>query len=268
MTENLSKSGRFSGRTALITGAGSGIGRAAALKLAGEGANVALFDLIDERTRSTERHINEVIHGHSRAFDVDVADPVRVEQAVKEVATYFGGIDIVFANAGINGVLAPVEELSFDDWERTISINLGGTFLTVKHSVPYLKQKDSGSIIITSSINGNDRFSGFGMSAYSTTKAGQVAFAKMMALELAKYKIRVNVICPGAISTNIDSSTEVREELKEIVIPVEYPEGSQPLADGPGQPAQVADLVAYLASDESSHITGARIVIDGAESLL
>jgi len=268
MAENLGKSGRFSGRTALITGAGSGIGRAAALKLAGEGANIALFDLIDERTRSTEQHINEVIHGHSRAFDVDVSDPARVEQAVKEAVDLFGGIDIVFANAGINGVLAPVDELSFEDWEKTLSINLSGTFLTVKHTVPHLKQRGGGSIIITSSINGNDRFSGFGMSAYSTTKAGQVAFARMMALELAKYKIRVNVICPGAIKTNIDKSTEVSDELKEIVIPVEYPEGSQPLADGPGQPENVADLVAFLSSDESVHITGARIVIDGAESLL
>lgn len=268
MVGNSRYTGRFSGKTALITGAGSGIGRAAALRLAGEGAQVALLDLIDERTRSTERHINEVIHGNSRAFDVDVSDPIRMERAIKEAADHFGGIDVVFANAGINGTLAPVEELSFEDWEKTLSINLSGTFLTVKHTVPYLKQQGGGSIIITSSINGNDRFSGFGMSAYSTTKAGQVGFARMMALELAQYKIRVNVICPGAIATNIDSSTELSEALQEIVIPVEYPEGAQPLAHGPGHPDQVADLVAFLASDESTHITGSRIVIDGAESLL
>ncbi|MNJ66835.1 Glucose 1-dehydrogenase 2 [compost metagenome] len=90
----------------------------------------------------------------------------------------------------------------------------------------------------------------------------------MLALELARFKIRVNVICPGAIATNIDTSTEVSEELGEIIIPVEYPEGAQPLANGPGQPENVADLVAFLASDESVHVTGARIVIDGAESLL
>lgn len=147
-------------------------------------------------------------------------------------------------------------------------INLNGTFLTVKYTVPHLKKQGGGSIIITSSINGNDRFAGFGMSAYSTTKAGQVAFTKMTALELAKFKIRVNAICPGAIATNIDSTSEISEELEEIIIPVEYPEGAQPLADGPGQPENVADLVAFLASDESVHVTGARIVIDGAESLL
>lgn len=260
---------RFEGKTAIVTGAGSGIGKATAIKLAREGAKVALFDLINDRTRTTEHQINTIYRGISRSFDVDVSDPERVAKAVQEVTEHFGGgIDIVFANAGINGALAPIDEMSFEDWQKTLGINLNGTFLTVKHTVPFLKENGGGSIIITSSINGNDRFSGFGMSAYSTTKAGQVAFAKMAALELAKFKIRVNVICPGAIATNIDNSTEVSEELEEIIIPVEYPEGSQPLADGPGQPENVADLVAFLASDESVHITGARIVIDGAESLL
>ncbi|GIO36045.1 3-ketoacyl-ACP reductase [Paenibacillus antibioticophila] len=268
MAENNGIRQRFQGKTAIVTGAGSGIGKAAAIKLASEGAKVALFDLLNERTRTTEHQINQIYRGVSRAFDVDISDPQRVEKAVDEAVEAFGGIDIVFANAGINGTLAPVEEMSFEDWEQTMRINLNGTFLTVKHTVPHLKRQGGGSIIITSSINGNDRFSGFGMTAYSTTKAGQVAFSKMAALELAKFKIRVNSICPGAIATNIDSSTEVSDELDGIVIPVEYPEGSQPLADGPGQPENVADLVAFLASDESKHITGARIVIDGAESLL
>lgn len=258
---------RFEGKAAIVTGAGSGIGKATAMKLASEGAKVALFDLLDERTEQAVGEINALHEGAALAFDVDVSDPQRVEQAVAEAAEQFGRIDIVFANAGINGKLAPVDELSVEEWEETLSINLTGTFLTVKYTVPYLKRQ-GGSIIITSSINGNDKFSGFGMSAYSATKAGQVAFAKMIALELARYRIRVNAISPGAIATNIDNSTEKSEELKEIIIPVEYPEGSQPLAHGPGQPEQVADLVAFLASDESIHITGARVVIDGAESLL
>ncbi|GIO61017.1 MULTISPECIES: SDR family oxidoreductase [Paenibacillus] len=258
---------RFEGKTAIVTGAGSGIGKAAAIKLAQEGANVALFDLINERTSKTEAEINAIREGAARAFDVDTSDAARVEKAVLETAELFGSVDVVFANAGINGVLAPIEEMKLEDWQQTLSVNLNGTFLTVKYAIPHLK-KNGGSVIITSSINGNRTFSNFGMSAYSTSKAGQVAFAKMAALELAKFKIRVNVICPGAISTNIDQSTEKTEELKEIVIPVKFPEGSQPLADGPGQPEDVADLVAFLASDESKHITGAQIIIDGAESLL
>ncbi|MEK3734693.1 MULTISPECIES: SDR family oxidoreductase [Paenibacillus] len=259
---------RFHGKTAIITGAGSGIGKAAALKLAAEGANVALFDLLDDRTNETEAEINAIRNGAARAFDVDTSDPARVEKAVLETVQIFGGVDIVFANAGINGVLAPIEEMELKDWEKTLQVNLNGTFLTVKYCIPHLKQRGAGSIIVTSSVNGTRTFSGFGMGAYSTTKAGQVAFAKMAALELARYKIRVNVICPGAISTNIDQSTKKSEELEEIVIPVEYPEGSQPLKNGPGKPEEVADLVAFLASEESRHITGAQIFIDGAESLL
>src|SRR5690606_14889870 len=135
-----------------------------------------------------------------------VADAKRVEQAVEEAIRAFGSIDIVFANAGINGTVAPIEDLTTENWDETLTTNLKSTFLTVKYAIPHMK-KDGGSIIITSSINGSRKFSSFGMAAYSTSKAGQVAFAKMAALELAQYKIRVNVICPGAIQTNIGENT-------------------------------------------------------------
>lgn len=262
------KDARFQGKTAIITGAGSGIGKAAAVKLAKEGANVALFDLMNDRTNDVERELNAIREGCARSFDVDTSDPGRVEKAVLESVEIFGGIDIVFANAGINGVLAPIEEMKLEDWQKTLNINLSGTFLIVKYAVPHLKKRGQGSIIITSSVNGTRVFTGFGMIAYSTTKAGQVAFAKMAALELARFKIRVNVICPGAISTNIDQSTKKQGDLEDIVIPIEFPKGGQPLAEGPGQAEDVANLVAFLASDESKHITGSQIFIDGAESLL
>ncbi|OAB45010.1 SDR family oxidoreductase [Paenibacillus antarcticus] len=267
MSEEYMNTKRFEGQTAIVTGAGSGIGKASAIKLAQQGANVALFDLLNDRTSETEAEINRIREGAARAFDVDTSNAQRVEKAVLETVEIFGGVDIVFANAGINGVLSPIEEMEFEDWQKTLSVNLNGTFLTLKYTIPHLK-KNGGSVIVTSSVNGNRTFSNFGMTAYSTSKAGQVAFTKMAALELARYKIRVNVICPGAISTNIDQSTEKTEELKDIIIPVQFPEGSQPLADGPGDPRQVADLVSFLASKEASHITGAEILIDGAESLL
>ncbi|SDW12775.1 SDR family NAD(P)-dependent oxidoreductase [Paenibacillus sp. PDC88] len=259
---------RFQGKTALVTGAGSGIGKAVAIKLAQEGANVALLDLIDKRTHEAEQEIQAMGMGKVRAYDVDISDAARVADAIEKTVSELGGIDIIFANAGINGVVAPIEDIDVEDWQNTITTNLGGTFFTVKYAVPHMKKDDGGSIIITSSINGNYTFSNIGMSAYSTSKAGQVAFAKMAALELAKFNIRVNVICPGAISTNIDQSTEKSEELNEVSIKMEFPDGRQPLAHGPGKPEEVADLVAFLASDESRHITGAQIVIDGAESLL
>ncbi|QWU13648.1 NAD(P)-dependent dehydrogenase, short-chain alcohol dehydrogenase family [Paenibacillus sophorae] len=268
MSPNTGTKQRFAGRTAIITGAGSGIGRATAIQMASEGANIALFDLVNDRTSIVERKLNSMREGCALAVDVDTSDPGRMEEAVRRTVEHFGGLDIVFANAGINGSIGPIEELSIEDWQRTLSVNLTGTFLSLKYTIPHMKKKGKGSIIITSSINGNRRFASFGFSPYSTTKAGQVAFAKMAALELAKFKVRVNVISPGAIATNIDESTEPNEELESIIIPMEFPEGQQPLADGPGKPEDVAKLVCFLASDESSHITGAQIVIDGAESLL
>lgn len=256
----------LAGKTALVTGAGSGIGRAAALRLARAGANVCLLDLINQRTEDVE----EEIRGMGREaefYDVDVSDPGRMESAIRAAAERFGQLDVVFANAGINGTLAPIEDLTPESWDQTLGINLKGTFLTVKHAIPHMKAK-GGSIVITSSINGNRTYSGFGMSAYSSSKAGQVAFMKMAALELARYRIRVNAICPGAIETNIGENTNSTKAVDKIRIPVEYPEGAQPLEHGPGRPEQVADLVLFLASGLSSHITGTEIYIDGAETLL
>ncbi|WP_139070151.1 SDR family oxidoreductase [Bacillus sp. FJAT-27225] len=259
--------GILDGKVAFVTGASSGIGRAAAIKLASEGAKVALIDVKEENAEEVKAIIEQ--KGSSAIIaECDVANPDDVQQAYKQTVEAFGRLDIVFANAGINGVIAPIEDLEADDWDETITTNLRGTFLTVKYAIPYMKER-GGSMIITSSINGNRWFKNFGFSAYSTSKAGQVGFGKMAALELSNYKIRVNTICPGAIDTNIhDNTFPAEEELEKITIPVEYPEGNQPLANEPGKPEQVADLVYFLASDLSSHITGTEIYIDGAESLL
>ena len=254
------------GRIAIISGGGSGIGRAAALRLAKEGMKLCLLDLKEERAEKVAQDIQEQ-GGEAFVADVDVSDPNRVMQGIEQAVQKWGRVDVVFANAGINGKVAPIETLSPEDWNQTLSTNLTSTFYLVKYSLPYL-QKQGGSIIITSSINGNRTFSNIGMSAYSTSKAGQVAFMKMAALELAKYKIRVNAVCPGAIETNIGQNTEKTKELKKVEIPIKFPKGQQPLEHGPGQPEQVAELVYFLASDASSHITGTEIYIDGAESLL
>jgi NAD(P)-dependent dehydrogenase (short-subunit alcohol dehydrogenase family) len=133
--------------------------------------------------------------------------------------------------------------------------------------VPHLKRQ-GGSVIITSSVNGTRNFSNSGATAYSSSKAAQVAFTKMVALELAPHRVRVNVICPGAIATNIQENTEQRN-LEHVRIPVEFPEGERPLKQGqPGTAEQVAHVVLFLASDASDHVTGAQIFVDGAESLL
>lgn len=258
--------GRVLHKVALVTGAGAGIGRASAFRLAEEGAKVALLDRELNRLQEVKKQI-ERSGGEAIAISADISNPEDMEKAVAEILAKWGRLDIVFANAGVNGTLSPIETMTPEEWSRTLDINLKGTFLTVKYALPPLKV-NGGSIIITSSINGNRVFSNFGMSAYSTSKAGQVAFMKMAALELAQFDIRVNAICPGAISTLIEESTERKPELDEIIIPVEFPEGDQPLQDGPGKPSEVANLVLFLGSDESSHITGTDIYIDGAESLL
>jgi NAD(P)-dependent dehydrogenase (short-subunit alcohol dehydrogenase family) len=257
---------RLEGKVALVTGAGSGIGRATAIRMAEEGAKVCLVDLKEENAESVERII-AAAGGEAMVTDADISNPKRMEEAVKATVDRFGQLDIVFANAGINGVMAPIETMTPEEWGHTITTNLYGTFYAVKYAIPHMKQA-GGSIVITSSINGNRKFKNFGGSAYSTSKAGQVAFAKMAALELAQYHIRVNAICPGAIETNIGENTYQTGEVKQIEIPIKYPKGSQPLEHKAGRPEQVADLVLFLASEESSHITGTELFIDGAESLL
>lgn len=253
-------------KTAIITGAGSGIGKAAALLLAREGAKVCIVSRTEKELRATVDEISKA--GGTAVFAIaDVSKPKEVESAIATAIEAFGSLDIVFANAGINGIWAPIEELEPEEWDKTLNINLTGTFLTVKYAIPYLK-KSGGSIIVTASVNGTRIFSNAGATAYSCSKAAQVAFTKMAALELAKHKIRVNVICPGAIDTEIDDSTKKRHT-GEAEEPAEFPQGKIPLTDGkPGSADEVAQLVLFLASDASSHITGTPIWIDGAESLL
>jgi NAD(P)-dependent dehydrogenase (short-subunit alcohol dehydrogenase family) len=192
-----------------------------------------------------------------------------VKRSVDQAAQRFGRLDVVFANAGINGVWAPLDELKPEEWDKTIAINLRGTFLTLHYAVPHLKRNGAagGSILITSSVNGTRTFSSAGASAYSTSKAGQVAFMKMAALELGRHRIRVNAVCPGKIHTNIEESTTKRHT-ESLKIKVELPEGSPAVDGGQGDPTEVADTCLFLASDLSRHVSGVEIFVDGGASLL
>ena len=251
---------------ALVTGAGSGLGRAAAIRFAEQGADVALLGRTRDQLDETAAAVREAGR-QALVLLADIASEDDMRRAFGKVRESFGRLDVVFANAGINGTWAPIEELTYEEWQQTQSINLGGTFLTVHHAVPLMKAR-GGSIVITSSINGTRTFTTAGASAYSTSKAGQVAFAQMAALELARHRIRVNVVCPGAIKTEIGDNT-FRRNTEAAAQSAEYPNGTIPLTNGkPGESDDVADIVLFLASDRSRHITGTPIWIDGGQSLL
>jgi NAD(P)-dependent dehydrogenase (short-subunit alcohol dehydrogenase family) len=257
---------QLQGKVALVTGGSSGIGEASARLLAREGARVGV---LGQDKEETDKVVNDIKRGGCEAMTLlaDVSNPDELKRAIQQLGDQYGRIDLVLANAGINGKWAPLDELTEDDYEQTMGINFKGTFMTVKYALPYLK-KQGGAVVVVSSVNGSRMFSNTGATIYASSKAAQVAFTKMTAIELAQNRIRINVICPGAITTKIDENTD-RQNLEEIQQPVEYPEGEIPLTDGkPGTADQVADLVLFLMSDKSSHITGTEVWIDGGQSLL
>ncbi|UHS58585.1 SDR family oxidoreductase [Agrobacterium vaccinii] len=253
-------------KVALVTGAGSGIGRATALTLAAEGYSIGLLGRTREELNAVAAEVRAA-NAEALVLVADIAHQEQMANAMSELVDRFGRLDVVVANAGINGVWAPIEDLKPEEWDQTININLRGTYLTINKAVPHMKAM-GGSIVIVSSINGTRTFTSPGATAYSVTKAGQLAMAQQLALELARYGIRVNAVCPGAIETDIDDNTQIRDK-HETAIPVEWPEGAIPISDGKaGSSQDVADVIAFLAGSKSRHITGTPVWIDGGQGLL
>lgn len=256
----------LTGKVALVTGAGSGIGRATALRLARDGAGVVALGHSQDDADEVADEIRAA-GGSALPLAADVADASAVREVVERVERELGRLDVVVANAGVNGVWAPLEELEPEEWESTIATNLTGTFLTVKLALPLLLRQ-GGAVVVVSSINGTRTFSNSGASAYATSKAGQLAFARMIAVELAPRGVRVNVVCPGAIDTEIGDNTEARNT-ERLGVRTEYPDGQIPLTGTePGSSGQVADAIAFLVSDAASHVTGAELYVDGGQSLV
>ncbi|MCB0094419.1 MAG: SDR family oxidoreductase [Caldilineaceae bacterium] len=256
---------QLAGKVAYVTGAGSGLGKAAAMRFAQEGAKVAVLSRTAAQINAVAAEI-EAAGGEALALVADVSQPDQMQEAAQKIMDKWGRLDIVVANAGINGVWASLEELTPEDWDTTMDINLKGTFLTIKYAVPHMKQT-GGAIVVVSSVNGTRMFSNTGATAYACSKAAQVAFTKMTALELAPYRIRINAICPGWIESEISENTTLRNA--NLRLPVDFPQGKIPLTNGKaGKAEQVADLMLFLASDASSHISGTEMWIDGAQSLL
>lgn len=257
----------LAGKVAFITGAASGIGESTARRFAQEGAKIVLADLKAEDLQRVQRDI-EASGGQATSVICDVTDAASVKSALAAAIERFGHLDVVFANAGIAGVWAPLEDLQPEEWDRTIETNLRGVFLTLHFAIPHLKISGGGSVIITSSISGNRTYAQAGAAAYSTSKAGQVALMKMAALELARYGIRVNAVCPGTIPTNIGQNLESRNTERVELPEIRQGEGNPALHGGIGRPRDVADSCLFLASDLSMHVSGVEIYVDGGESLL
>src|SRR5919199_5688862 len=225
-------------KVALITGGASGIGRATSILFAENSVKVAVLDKSIESAEETVKTITDN-HGVALALKADVSNPSEVKNAVDVLMANYQKLDIVFANAGINGIWAPIEELTPEDWDATLTVNLKGAFLTIKHTLPYLKREDDEartSIVINSSINGSRLFSADGATAYICSKAAQVALAKSLALQYAKHNIRINVICTGDIETNIGTSATFKggKQFGPRVIPL--------TKNKPGSPEDVAYL--------------------------
>lgn len=257
-------SGTFSDQVVLVTGGGSGIGQAAAIAFARQGARVGV---LNRSSPDETLQLIEDLGGKAMALRADVTDPDVVHQAIERMIKTWGRLDVLFCNAGVNGTWAPLEEITTDEWRNTFDINVQGTFHCIKHAAPYLKRQ-GGAIVVNSSVNGTRIFSNSGATAYSATKAALVAMAKMLAIEFAKDKVRVNAVCPGWIESKIDDNTEKRN-LEEIEEPIIFPEGQIPLTGmEPGDPKQVADTVLFLSSPAASHVTGSVIFVDGGQSLL
>ena len=255
------------GKVALVTGAGSGIGAASALLLARVGARIGVLGRTEGELQTMVGRIRDS-GGEAMPLLADVASSEEMSRAVDHLVEVYGRLDIVVANAGINGVWAPIDELAPEEWDRTVAINLRGTFLTLRYAVPQLKRAGGGSVVIVSSINGTRTFTTAGASAYSCSKAAQLALGQMAAVELGKHGIRVNVVCPGAIETEIGDNTQTRNT-EAAEVPAEYPAGDIPLTGHrPGRAEDVAELVLFLSSGRSRHISGSPVWIDGAQSLL
>ncbi len=257
---------RLDGKTALITGASGGIGQAAARLFAEEGARVALVDLDEGTLRNVVGSIGEDRASYAVA---DVTQPDQTQSYVQAAVDRWGGIDVYLANAGIEGSLAPIVDYPIDVFDRVMAVNVRGVWLGIKYVVPVMRQRGGGSIVITSSTAGIG--AGPDMSAYTTSKHAVIGLMRTAAMEGAPLGIRVNTVNPAPIETRMMRSIEEMRvaSLDDAGITVEQMKQSAaariPLRRY-GNPEEVARLMLFLASDESSFCTGGVYMVDGGRS--
>ena len=245
---------RLKNKIAIVTGAGSGIGKATCALFAREGAKVVAFDLIDIDEQSADEPYYDV------ALQGDAGQENDVAALIGATVDGFGGLDIFFANAGVSGGLASIFDQSAENWAEILRINLIGPAMAIRHAAPSMRERGGGSIICTASVAGLR--SGAGSAAYSASKAGVISLVKTAAQQLSGSNVRVNAICPGLIETGMTQFiySKARENGQEDKLG-----HLNPLKRG-GAPEEIANAALFLASDESSYVNGHALVVDGGLS--
>ncbi|MET1112129.1 MAG: SDR family oxidoreductase [Allosphingosinicella sp.] len=246
---------RLADKIAIVTGAGSGIGRASAIRFAAEGARVICADLKGQDETAAE------IGAAAIPVQADAGSEEDVQDLVQTALQRFGALDIFFANAGVSGGLASLFEQEVADWQEILRVNLIGPSLAIRHSAPAMKENGRGSIVCTASVAGLR--AGAGGPAYSASKAGVINLVQVAATQLAGANIRVNAICPGLIETGMTRPVYewARAAGKEDRIG-----HLNPLKRG-GIPEEIAAAALFLASDEASYVNGHALVVDGGLSI-
>lgn len=256
-------SDRLKNKVAFITGACSGIGLGTVELFIAEGARILAADIQDDIGAELERRFD----GALKYARCDVTEPEQIRTAVDRAAAEFGGLDIVFNNAGAGGEMGGIEEMTLEGWDRTHALLLRSVVAGTKFALPHLKARGGGSIVNTSSVSALG--TGYAPIAYSAAKAAVLHFCKLAAADLARYKVRVNAVVPGFIATSIfgsslglsrDAARQAAEKLAQVG-------GAMQPAGRAGMPADIAQAVLYFASDAAAFVTGTSLLVDGGLTL-